>query len=194
MSAGKTEMYEMADMADMLLKIPKDEVEHHVSHVVEQRHEAPGNTNHIAHVAREYEERIDSEVNQISVKQRKHTLEVMHMTATLADQNVSNTETRINHDQLKKAVETLIMEARNDRSELTAMRQEIGNIAIAIQQLTAKSNYSNAPPIYNQQPRGRSQSRGRDRPRQSGDLCFYHAQHGDKAYKCTPPCSRSNEP
>lgn len=36
--------------------------------------------------------------------------------------------------------------------------------------------------------RGRSRSRSRSRPRDN-PYCFYHYRFGERAHKCTPPCT-----
>ena len=77
------------------------------------------------------------------------------------------------------------------RDEIRKMSKTLHNLQVQVGKLQRNSN------------RGRSKSPSRARganpgkPGESGaestDLCFYHARFGDKATKCTTPCSRSAE-
>jgi len=69
--------------------------------------------------------------------------------------------------------------------DLATAADEIWDIRGKSHGISAVSNRSTSPK-RKQERRGRSQTPGR-----SSDLCFYHSRFGQKAHRCQPPCSWS---
>lgn len=82
-------------------------------------------------------------------------------------------------------------------SEMSELRAQISQLSKQVSDLTYVVN-KRTPNTYRPGYRSRQRSRSRDRFRRykesQNGVCFYHTNFGDKAKKCSPPCSfRSSE-
>ena len=79
--------------------------------------------------------------------------------------------------------------------ELTLQNQKLQSEISEIKEILSKLNFSQdrSRPRSNSRYRHRSKSRSDNRSKDS-DVCFYHRKFGNKAHKCTKPCSFSSDP